>query len=229
MEAFTPAQLFGRQIAEVRRSLGLSQRDFARQVDERYGVSIDPATIARIEKANGKRVTLDEVFLLCAGLGISPLHVLAPREGPGELLIAETRYPARRARAWLRGEEALDERDEKPWQAGRLPDESYRHRRSELESEVTRLGARVRFLVSALERARAEWMDADSSRLQVQHEHEQGAVDNAEELASAELAMEAADQRHSTYEHELAAASTDHQVAQRELDALQRSMDEMGY
>lgn len=229
MDASTPAQLFGRQLAELRSALGLSQRAFTRQIEERVGVTMDPATLARIEKAKGKRVTLDEVFALAAGLGVSPLHLLAPRAGKGRIAIGQTAHDHRAVRAWLRATEALEGEPDPAWGLGALPDEPSRALRAELERAVDSAATRVRFLVTALADARATLTDAEQAYGRVQHEHQRGAGDDREELAAAEAELETADRRHRTFEQELEAASAERRNAEAQLAALQRSMDEMGY
>jgi transcriptional regulator with XRE-family HTH domain len=250
----TPAQLFGRQLAELRASIGLTQRELVQRIQRRVGVRMDPATLARIEKADGKRVTLDEVFILAAGLGISPLHIMAPREGRGTVRIGKSAdNDFRVVREWLRGQEELDEPvpggdGEVAWRLGELPDEPYRHGLLKREQSLERARERRDMTLATLfhteaEQARVRAAVTDA-RANVEHADakvqaggdEKRLQEAKNELKAARAHLDMAEHRRAVVEagyqamsEEFARAREDFESARVDLETWRAKMNELGY
>jgi transcriptional regulator with XRE-family HTH domain len=125
--ALTPAQIFGRRVREARDERGLSQAELAKRAH------VERWTINRLEKGGGGRkdVTLREVFEIAAALNVAPVHLLVPLddEEPVEIVPGnddERRVlPARKARAWIRGERVLPGADPRAF-ARQVPESELR-------------------------------------------------------------------------------------------------------
>jgi transcriptional regulator with XRE-family HTH domain len=217
-EAVTPAQLFGRQLAELRAAIGLTQRELVQRLEERLGVKMDPATLARIEKADGKRVTLDEAFVLAAGLGVSPLHLMAPRAGNGTLRIGEnSHYHFHEIREWLRGRAPLSdssEDDRDAWRLGQPPDKA-------LQQSLAASQAAVTVAASTLKSVR----DALAAALTA----ERAAEEAADGEWSEETDLRIARQRRTLYEAEVVAARAAWEAAVADLDRRRTHLQSLGY
>jgi transcriptional regulator with XRE-family HTH domain len=110
--AETPTETFRKQLRRTRTALGLSAQQLADRVAE-LGGSLDRAAIAKIE-ADGRgdlkprRLQFDEALLLAAALGVSPLHLIVPRDDKTPVALApHLTASARDARAWVRGARPL--------------------------------------------------------------------------------------------------------------------------
>src|SRR5947208_3667064 len=94
----SPAQVFGRRVAEARKARGWRQAEAARRLQ------VDRTTFNKIERGGRGDVKLSQLFDFALRLGVSPLHLITPRED--EQLIAvtpTTSLPAAVVRDWVRG------------------------------------------------------------------------------------------------------------------------------
>ncbi|CAN5777902.1 hypothetical protein BH20ACT14_BH20ACT14_01740 [soil metagenome] len=74
----TPAavsRVFGRQVKEARRRLGLKQGELAKRLEE-LGVDMHQVTIARVESGE-RRVSVDDALAIAAALGVNPLYLFS--------------------------------------------------------------------------------------------------------------------------------------------------------
>lgn len=94
-------EVLSRRIKEVRRRRDWTQRGLVEKLEE-IGVSMDPATLARIE--TGERgVKVHELFALAAALEVSPFQLLVPLDGQAEVqLTPELSATSAQVRDWLR-------------------------------------------------------------------------------------------------------------------------------
>jgi hypothetical protein len=70
-------------------------------------MDVNQSLISRIERGS-RRVDLDEWLGICAGLGVSPVHMIVPTESDTQLIVApHLIVPARSARQWIRGQVPL--------------------------------------------------------------------------------------------------------------------------
>jgi transcriptional regulator with XRE-family HTH domain len=80
-----PSEVFASQLAEVRARRGWSQQILADHLGE-HGVPIDRSIIGKIE-AGRRGVSLDELFIFAAVLGVSPLALCLPRGADDRLVL----------------------------------------------------------------------------------------------------------------------------------------------
>lgn len=101
-----PHAVFGRQVRGSRQRRHWSQQVLADLVNEATGWNWKQTTVGKVE--NGTRaVTVEEMLVVAAILGVAPVHLLTPREDDDEFLFAGLSMRAPVARAWMRGEEPL--------------------------------------------------------------------------------------------------------------------------
>jgi transcriptional regulator with XRE-family HTH domain len=107
-------QVIGDQIRLFRDRRGWTQEELAAQVEE-LGVPMSNVTVARIEKAKGRKVGLsvEELLAFAAVLGVSPKNLLTPGDKGARLRLFPTIDPvdAELVRAWIRGENVLFDDD----------------------------------------------------------------------------------------------------------------------
>lgn len=107
-----PSDVFARRLVRVRNRKGWSQRELSDVLASRYGVRIDPASIARLEKGE-RDVSLNEAFMLAAVLDVAPLHMMVPTADQDPVDVAPwLSAPAEHVRAWARGARATKWTDE---------------------------------------------------------------------------------------------------------------------
>jgi len=70
---------------------------------EDLGQPMDRATLAKIENGTKKNIGLDEVLMLAFAVGVSPIHLIFPREMEAEVAIGNRTLSGEIARAWTRG------------------------------------------------------------------------------------------------------------------------------
>ncbi len=105
--ALTPGMIFGRRVKEARKSRGLTQRSLAELLTE-SDYKTDRTTVVRIEKGFRADVSLSDLFAYAQALDVFPVHLLVPLEDEAPVAVTPSRViPARKARAWIRGEELL--------------------------------------------------------------------------------------------------------------------------
>lgn len=96
----TVGQMVGANIARLRKEQGLSQRELVARLEERLGISVDPATVARLENG-GRRITVDDLVTYAYVLGADAVHLLAP-QGDGDLELSDVvAISYADARSWL--------------------------------------------------------------------------------------------------------------------------------
>jgi transcriptional regulator with XRE-family HTH domain len=119
-----PAQIIGERVRLARRSRDWLQSDLAGRLEALGSPGWRQSKVAKLEKGEVKRVSLDEVLALAAALGVQLSHLLTPDEGDVEIAGKVIR-PAREVRHWLRGFAPLFPEDEKNYFTGALvpPDE----------------------------------------------------------------------------------------------------------
>ena len=106
-KALSPAVIFGRRVKEARKGRGLSQRTLAELLTE-SGYKIDRTTVVRIERGARADVSLSDLFAFAQALDVFPVHLLAPLEDESPVAVTPSRVvSARKARAWIRGQELL--------------------------------------------------------------------------------------------------------------------------
>jgi transcriptional regulator with XRE-family HTH domain len=102
----TPAQVFGRRVKEAREAKGWKQGETADRL------LVDRTTYNKIEKGVRGDVKISQLFEFAVRLGMSPLHLITPRED--EQMIAVTpqvELPAAAVREWVRGSVLLPSSD----------------------------------------------------------------------------------------------------------------------
>jgi transcriptional regulator with XRE-family HTH domain len=110
-----PSDVLARRLAELREKHGWSQRELSVRLAERFGVRVDPATIARIETGD-RDVSLNEAFLLAAALDVPPPLLFLPVNRDVEVDVAPgVSYYPWLVWEWLHGEEPLPGADLRAW------------------------------------------------------------------------------------------------------------------
>ena len=89
----TISEIIAMRLVEARR--GVTQAQLADRL-RGMGVKMDRASIAKIEarakrsKTKARKVTVEELFLLAAALGVSPLHLVLPLDDQSRVEISPT-------------------------------------------------------------------------------------------------------------------------------------------
>lgn len=73
----TPGKVLAGQVRRYREKRGLTQRQVKERLEERFGVLIDAATIARLERGD-RRITVDEACLLAVVLNVPLMALMWP-------------------------------------------------------------------------------------------------------------------------------------------------------
>ena len=126
-EALQVGRIFAIRLAQARR--GLTQSELAKKI-RAMGVSMDRATIAKIEagaasgRTKGRKVSIEELLILAAALGVSPIHLLVPLDDESPVAVTpEVTRSARSVRAWIRGQIPLREADARTFYSEAPPNE----------------------------------------------------------------------------------------------------------
>lgn len=107
-----PSQVFATTMREVRGRRRWSQEDLE-DVLRSLGHPLDRTVIARIESEE-RKLTLDDAMAISAALAVAPIHMFTPRASSEAVAIgAKLRAPAGKVRRWVRGEQPLDETDDR--------------------------------------------------------------------------------------------------------------------
>jgi transcriptional regulator with XRE-family HTH domain len=101
-----PSAVFRQSLREARRLKRWTQQELADALAE-LGAKIDATAITRIERGV-RSVSLDEVVLIAAALGVSPMHLFVPLDDKAPVQVAPGLVrPAADVRAWVRGQRPL--------------------------------------------------------------------------------------------------------------------------
>ncbi|CAN5874289.1 hypothetical protein BH23ACT5_BH23ACT5_09970 [soil metagenome] len=123
-----PGDILADRLRHYRSQRGWSQRDLCQAVGDKFGATINPATVARLETGQ-RRVTVDEACMLAVALGVPlalllwPIHETEPVNiAPG---VSVTPWDAFE---WMVGNRGfgVDDQDMKPWMRFREPIRLYR-------------------------------------------------------------------------------------------------------
>jgi transcriptional regulator with XRE-family HTH domain len=116
--AHKPSDVAGRQIAWLRERKGWRQVDLAERIGEDFGISIDPATVARIETGN-RGLSLDELFLFAAALDAPPALLMLPLGTGDDVSVTPTiSIHPWLAYMWMTGEGPLTESSQRARRLG---------------------------------------------------------------------------------------------------------------
>lgn len=72
-----PSDVMAEQVRDYRKHRGWSQRDFCNVLATRFGVTINPATVARLETGQ-RRITVDEAAMFAVALDVPLLSLFWP-------------------------------------------------------------------------------------------------------------------------------------------------------
>jgi transcriptional regulator with XRE-family HTH domain len=89
-----------------------TQADLAQRMTDR-GRPTDRTTIAKIETGGTRaaNVSIAELLVIAAALGVAPIHLIAPREADEGLDVGTLSLSADDARGWIRGLLLLEDSD----------------------------------------------------------------------------------------------------------------------
>lgn len=116
-----PGDVFGEQVRRHRDRRGWTQRDLCQMIENRVGATIDPATLARLEKGQ-RRVSLDEACILAVVLDV-PLMVLMWPFGESEPVSVAPGVEVApwQALEWAVGNDPLPITDDEAWDSATQP------------------------------------------------------------------------------------------------------------
>jgi transcriptional regulator with XRE-family HTH domain len=110
-----PSDLLAGQISHYRRQRGWSQRDLSNVLAERFDVTIDPATLARLETGQ-RRITVDEACMFAVALDVPLESLLWPLDESEAVSVAPGVSVAPwQALEWSTGREALPHGGSAAW------------------------------------------------------------------------------------------------------------------
>jgi len=122
-EEVTAGEVFARRMREVRRRRDWSQADLANRLKE-LGHPIHRVTLTKIEqggketaspeaRTRAQNVALEDVLAISFALGVSPIHMIVPRQPDARLRVVSGKQAVDQIllRAWLRGESTLLDED----------------------------------------------------------------------------------------------------------------------
>lgn len=105
----TSSQVVGRNLARIRREMGMTSRVLAASTSE-LGVPLSSSGISDIEKGR-RTVSVDQLTCLAACLGVSPIALLNPETSDPDATVELSGTSPETAAAaltdWLRGEKSL--------------------------------------------------------------------------------------------------------------------------
>lgn len=113
--AARPSHTFARYLRQARDRKGWSQRECVAHLQDRFGVRLDPAALARIESGD-RGLSLDEALVLSALLGVAPVHMVVPRDDEEDVLLADKQAEEDGTAAVT-----AEPEDARRWIAGRMP------------------------------------------------------------------------------------------------------------
>lgn len=112
-ERKTPSQVVGGQVVRARREQGWKQQDLVDRLEQLGATGWRQTKIAKVERGEVKRVSIDEVCELALALGVKPSRLLTPADG--EVAVApRVLADPKRLVSWLEGYEPLVD-DQRAW------------------------------------------------------------------------------------------------------------------
>ncbi|MFJ9858891.1 helix-turn-helix transcriptional regulator [Streptomyces albogriseolus] len=111
-EAVGPVQAVAARVSELRKRKDMTAAEVGRRMTVQ-GLKWDRFTVANLESGKRQSITITEWLALARVLDVSPLHLLVPLEEVEFSVTPTEAVPASRARAWLRGTEALSGTDQR--------------------------------------------------------------------------------------------------------------------
>jgi transcriptional regulator with XRE-family HTH domain len=109
-----PDDVLSKQLAATRKGRW-TQEQLTKRLND-LGAQWDRTVVAKIESRARRRVDINELFLLAAGLGISPIHLIVPFDDEEKVEITpKIALFADEARAWIRGQQPLREEDQQSY------------------------------------------------------------------------------------------------------------------
>jgi transcriptional regulator with XRE-family HTH domain len=94
-------------VKEARKARGLTQRELAELLSDRE-YPTDRTTVVRIENGQKTDVSLSDVFAFALALDVRPMDLMVPLDDEAPIAVTPARViPARKARAWIRGDALL--------------------------------------------------------------------------------------------------------------------------
>lgn len=125
----SPDEVFAAQLRSLRERQPWTQAELATRMTE-LGFPIDQATIARLERNRGARgPSLSQVIGAAIALGVAPVYLVTPWNEESISLSSQHSVPTQEARAWFRGERALDGDSKRFWT--QMPDDDFELHRNE--------------------------------------------------------------------------------------------------
>lgn len=103
-------RLVGERIAQVRERRGWNKQELAQALKD-VGSNLDRFALAKIE-GHHRGISVEEVLLIAAALGVSPVQLLTPHEQGESVSLGSLTVGGERLRRWIRGRTPLtDEAD----------------------------------------------------------------------------------------------------------------------
>jgi transcriptional regulator with XRE-family HTH domain len=108
-QARRSSEFVGPAVRRLREQRGWRQQDLVDRMTEAGMAGWRQSKLAKVESGEMKRISVDDVLELAAGLGCSPLWLIAPdvMDSEGDLLEVRVgsnhRRPAMHVREWIRG------------------------------------------------------------------------------------------------------------------------------
>lgn len=116
-----PGDVFGEQVRRHRDRRGWTQRDLCQMIEKRVGATIDPATLARLEKGQ-RRVSLDEACILAVVLDTPLMVLMWPIDESEPVSVAPgVEVAPWRALEWAMANHPLPEVDDEAWNSATQP------------------------------------------------------------------------------------------------------------
>jgi transcriptional regulator with XRE-family HTH domain len=108
-----PSQALGEQLRRARRERGWRQEDLVARLGEIGASGWRQSKVAKIERGEVKRITLDEALELAIALGVRPARLFSTDAGVA--VTDETIVTSEGFRAWLQGRLPPSEGEESEW------------------------------------------------------------------------------------------------------------------
>jgi transcriptional regulator with XRE-family HTH domain len=104
-----------RNVESIRKERALTQAQLANVLREQ-GTPIDRASLSKIERPSGRKITVDELLALAIALEVAPINLTAPWEIDDEVELPDgSVVDGLSVRRWLRGYQPLPGRDPQPY------------------------------------------------------------------------------------------------------------------
>ncbi|MDV9170945.1 helix-turn-helix transcriptional regulator [Streptomyces sp. W16] len=110
--AADPVATISARVKELRTRKGWTGADLGRQMTAR-GIRWDRSIVANLENGRRATVSVSELLALARVFDVAPVHLLVPVQEQPFRVAEDEVYPARRVRAWIRGESPLPGTDER--------------------------------------------------------------------------------------------------------------------